>query len=204
MISTLRGRILEKGAASLVIEVAGVGYECGVSSNCAAALPPAGSPEECLVFTRMQVRDDAISLFAFASAEERLVFDRLVGISGVGGKLALSVLSTFSPDALREVVASQDEKRMSSVPGVGKKTAQRMILELKDSLGALGVVAPAGAGGSAPAAAPLGASALDEAAQALLSMGFTQAECDAALKGYDGSATDTSAAVRYALKRLGS
>ncbi len=181
-----------------------MGYECGVSSNCAAALPPAGSPEECLVFTRMQVRDDAISLFAFASAEERLVFDRLVGISGVGGKLALSVLSTFSPDALREVVASQDEKRMSSVPGVGKKTAQRMILELKDSLGALGVVAPAGAGGSAPAAAPLGASALDEAAQALLSMGFTQAECDAALKGYDGSTTDTSAAVRYALKRLGS
>ena len=185
----------------MVIEVAGVGFECGVSSNCAAVLPPAGSPEECLVYTRMQVRDDGISLFAFATPEERTVFDRLVGISGVGGKLALSVLSTFSPDALREVVAAQDEKRMSSVPGVGKKTAQRMILELKDSLGALGGAAPSGV--STPAA-PLGAVALDEAAQALLSMGFTQAECDAALKGYDGSATDTSAAVRYALKRLGS
>lgn len=198
----LRGRIVDKGTSTAVIDVNGVGFECGVSSTCAAALPPAGSDEECLLYTRMQVRDDGIALFGFASTQERAVFDKLVGISGVGGKLALSVLSTFSPDALREVVAMQDEKRMSSVPGVGKKTAQRMILELKDSLGALGVAVPAAS--SAPAVASQAASAVDEAAQALLSMGFTQAECDAALKGYDGSADDTSAAVRYALKRLGS
>lgn len=203
MITLLRGRIIDKTAFAVVVDVNGVGFECGVSSNCAAALPPAGSDVECLVYTRMQVRDDGISLFGFASAEERTVFDKLVGISGVGGKLALSVLSTFSPDALREVVASQDEKRMSSVPGVGKKTAQRMILELKDSLGALAVGVPAGKGAAAPAS-PVGAGAVDEAVQALLSMGFTSAECDVALKGYDGPADDTSAAIRFALKRLGS
>lgn len=198
----LRGRIVDKGISSIVIDVNGVGFECGVSSMCAAALPPAGSDVECHVFTRMQVRDDGISLFGFASAQERTVFDKLVGISGVGGKLALSVLSTFSPDALREVVAMQDEKRMASVPGVGKKTAQRMILELKDSLGALVVAAPTVS--STLTDAPQVGSAVEEAAQALLSMGFTQAECDAALKGYDGPADDASAAVRYALKRLGS
>ncbi len=202
MITLLRGRVVDKGISTLVLDVNGVGFECGVSSTSAAALPCAGSDEECLVYTRMQVRDDGISLFGFASAQERMVFDKLVGISGVGGKLALSVLSTFTPDALREVIATQDEKRMSSVPGVGKKTAQRMILELKDSLGAL-AAAPS-APSPAAAAAPLAESAVDEAAQALLSMGFTQAECDAALKGYDGPVADTSAAVRYALKRLGS
>ena len=198
MISFLRGRIQEKTAFSVVIDVAGVGYECGVSTATAASLPAPGEDAECMLFTRMQVRDDALSLFGFATTDERVVFDKLVGVSGVGPKLALSVLSTFAPDALREVVATGDEKRMSSVPGVGKKTASRMIL-------ALGAQAPARLSTSqlSMPAAPV-ASALDEACAALLSMGFTSAECELALKGYDGPAADTSAAIRFALKRLGS
>ena len=104
MISFLRGRIQEKTAFSVVIDVAGVGYECGVSTATAASLPAPGEDAECMLFTRMQVRDDALSLFGFATTDERVVFDKLVGVSGVGPKLALSVLSTFAPDALREVV----------------------------------------------------------------------------------------------------
>ena len=202
MISFLRGRIQEKTAFSVVIDVAGVGYECGVSTATAASLPAPGENAECMLFTRMQVRDDALSLFGFATTDERAVFDKLVGVSGVGPKLALSVLSTFAPDALREVVATGDEKRMSSVPGVGKKTASRMILELKDSLGAQAPVRLSTSQLAMPA--PPAASALDEACAALLSMGFTSAECELALKGYDGPAADTSAAIRFALKRLGS
>ena len=202
MISHLRGRIAQKSAFGVVVDVGGVGFECGVSTSTAAELPAPGEERECLVYTRMQVRDDAMTLYGFATTDERAVFDRLVGVSGVGPKLALSVLSTFTPDALREVVAAGDEKRMASVPGVGKKTASRMILELKDSLGKQ---APARIAASQLAAPPApGGSAVDEAAEALLSMGFTSAECEAALSGYDGPAGDTSAAVRFALKRLGS
>lgn len=202
MISHLRGHIAEKTAFGVVVDVGGVGFECGVSTSTAANLPAPGEGEECLVYTRMQVRDDGMSLYGFASTDERAVFDKLVGVSGVGPKLALSVLSTFTPDALREVVAAGDEKRMASVPGVGKKTASRMILELKDSLGKQ---APVRLSTSQLAVPPASAgSAVDEAVQALLSMGFTSSECELALKGYDGSAGDTSAAVRFALKRLGS
>lgn len=203
MISFLRGTVAEKTLSEVVVDVGGVGYACGVSASTASALPPAGSPEECLVYTRLQVRDDGASLFGFASREERAVFERLVAITGVGPKLALSVLSSFSPDALRDVVAAGDEKRMATVPGVGKKTASRMILELKDALktdllGSSAMLPGMGAD------LPVQGSALDEAAAALLSMGFTAAECDLALKGYDGAADDVSAAVTYALKRLGS
>lgn len=201
MISFLRGTVADKTLASAVIDVGGVGYLCGVSASTAAALPAPGSPEECLVYTRLQVRDDGVSLFGFATREERAAFESLVQIGGVGPKLALSVLSSFTPDALREVVAAGDEKRMSSVPGVGKKTASRMILELKDALKTELL------GGSAQlpgmAGAPAGpAGAVEQAREALLSMGFSSEECDVALKGYDGP-DDVSAAVRHALKRLG-
>lgn len=201
MISYLRGRIADKTAFTVVVDVGGVGFECGVSTTTAAGLPAPGEPEECVVHTRMQVRDDALSLYGFATADEREAFDRLVGVSGVGPKLALSVLSTFTPDALRSVVAAGDEKRMASVPGVGKKTASRMILELKDTLGRQAPHVQAG-----PVAQPAGGApaALDEAAQALLSMGFTSQECSVALEGYAGPAGDASAALRYALQRLGS
>jgi len=202
MISFLRGLVAQKTLSSVVLDVGGVGYACGVSANTAAALPAPGSPEECRVYTHLQVREDGVALFGFATQEERAVFERLVAISGVGPKLALAVLSSFGPDALRDVVAAGDEKRMATVPGVGKKTASRMILELKDALKTdlLGGSAVLPGMGAEPAAA---AGALDDATAALLSMGFTAAECELALKGYDGAPGDVSAAVKYALRRLG-
>lgn len=206
MISFLRGTVAAKTLSQAVIDVNGVGYACGVSATTSAALPVPGSDEQVLVHTYLQVREDALTLYGFASVDERAVFERLIAITGVGPKLALSVLSSFSPSVLRQVVSAGDEKRMATVPGVGKKTASRMLLELKDALKAdlFDLAGGSGAvlGGSAAQAA--GASALDEAAQALLSMGFSSDEAGVALKGYDGAATDVQAAIKYALKRLGS
>lgn len=206
MISFLRGRIAERTATQVVVDVGGVGFACGVSSTTAAALPAPGSPEEAVVYTKMSVREDAMSLYGFSTREERAAFESLVSISGVGPKLALSVLSTFGPAALKEVVSTSDEKRMATVPGVGKKTAQRMILELRDAFKTFvidptqalpGFEAPGLGSGPAP-------SAVEDATQALLSMGFAPAEAEVALKGYDGAPDDVEAAVKYALKRLGS
>lgn len=203
MIAFVRGTVAEKTLAMAVIDVNGVGYQCGISASTSAMLPAPGTPEECRLYTYLQVREDGAALYGFATREERAMFERLIAISGVGPKLALAVLSSFSPDVLRDVVAAGDEKRMATVPGVGKKTASRMILELKsvlktDLLGGSGLLPGLGATPNEPRGA------LDEATAALLSMGFTPAECDVALKGYDGPSDDVSAAIKYALKRLGS
>lgn len=199
MIAHLRGTVAEKSATQAVIDVGGIGFSCGVSTTTAAALPMPGSPEEVMVYTRMQVREDAVTLYGFATPEERAAFEHLVAVNGVGPKLALSVLSTFAPEELRAVVAAGDEKRMATVPGVGKKTAQRMILELRD---AFKDVAPAAAPGQPDQAAPAG-TAVDDATAALLSMGFAPQEAEVALAGYEGAADDAEAALRYALRRLG-
>lgn len=201
MIAFVRGTVAEKTLTEAVVDVGGVGYACGISASTSASLPAPGSAEECRLYTHLQVRDDGVALYGFATREERTVFECLIAITGVGPKLALAVLSSFSPDALREVVAAGDEKRMATVPGVGRKTASRMILELKDALktdllGSSAMLPGMGA--------PVQGAALDEASAALLSMGFTAAECEVALKGYDGPQDDVSAAVTYALKRLGS
>lgn len=204
MISQLRGILLEATMSQAVIDVGGVGYEVGISGTTAAVLPQAG--DEVRLYTRMRVSSDAVALFGFSSAAERSVFDRLVAVSGVGARLALSVLSTFSPDQLYTAVMAEDVKTMSKVPGVGKKTAQRLILELKSVF--------AHDRGLAAAATPLAGqmplgtvaentTALDDARAALLSMGFSPQETDLALNGLeatDGRAEDLLAS---ALKRLG-
>lgn len=200
MISFLRGTIAQNTPSELVIDVGGVGFSCGVSSTTSAAMPMPGTGEEVVVLTRMQVREDAMTLYGFATDEERVAFDHLIAITGVGPKLALSVLSTFSSDELRRVVGAGDERRMTAVPGVGKKTAQRMILELRDVFKDL----PGAAGQGAPGSSSAGTGAVEEATAALLSMGFSPQEAEVSLRGYDGPASDAASAVTYALKRLGS
>ena len=120
MISQLRGILLEATAAAVVLDVSGVGFELGVSGATAAMLPQIG--KGCRLYTRMQVREDAMTLFGFATKEERAMFDRLVSITGVGPRLALAVLSKYSVSQLYSIVMAEDEKSMSSVSGVGKKT----------------------------------------------------------------------------------
>lgn len=210
MIVQLTGSIVEVTASHVVLDVAGVGYELGISANTAAALPPAGEAGV-TVLTRLVLRDDAAELYGFCSREERAVFDRLVAVSGVGPKLALSVLSTFTPSQLATVVTSQDVTRMSQVPGVGKKKAQRLLVELEgvfqrdaELRGLVGLSSPGEVAAGVAAAAPSGQSVQSEATDALLSMGFTPQEAELALEGLEeAGATTIESAVSYALRRLG-
>ena len=140
----------------------------------------------------------SIALFGFLSEEEKVLFEKLIGVSKVGPKMALAALSTFSPAELADAIASQDIARVSHIPGVGKKTAERIILELKGTLDAgMESLFSQGAAESARSAAAQGAT------EALLSMGFTSAEAEVALKGAPEGAGE-GALLQYALKRLGS
>ena len=205
MISQLHGTLLEATPSMAVVDVSGVGFELGISGSTAASLPAPGG--EVRLHTRLQVREDAMTLFGFATREERSVFDKLVAVSGVGAKLALSVLSKFSVSQLYSVVMAEDVAGMATVPGVGKKTAQRLILELKGAFakdhGLAGADMP-GAGqlplGTVPGAK---STPMDDAKAALLSMGFTPAEVDLALDGYDAGEMRVEDLLAAALKRLG-
>lgn len=196
MIAFLRGRVAGKGASFCLLEVGGVGYRLAMTTGSLAALPAEG--DEVLVHTYLHVREDELSLFGFENEAEKEAFELLIAISGVGPKVALATLSALSPDALAAAVAAEDVATVSSVPGIGKKTAQRIILELADKLGAEGA---ASGPGRAAAAGGAGA-ALAQATEALLGMGFSSAEAAAALKGYDGDG-GAEDALRFALKRMG-
>ena len=210
MIVQLTGTLLEVLPTHIVLDVGGVGFELGVSSTTAASLPHVGE-SGVTVLARMVVRDGSMELYGFATREERALFDQLRAISGVGSKLALSVLSTFSPAALAQIVATQDTARMAQVPGVGRKKASRLIVELSDVFskdaelrGLVGLSSPDAA--SLPlATAAAGAGVEADATEALLSMGFTSQEAELALEGHaDAGATSVEQVLAYALRRLGS
>ena len=210
MIVQLTGTLLEMLPTHIVLDVGGVGFELGVSSTTAASLPHVGE-SGVTVLARMVVRDGSMELYGFATREERALFDQLRAISGVGSKLALSVLSTFSPAALAQIVATQDTARMAQVPGVGRKKASRLIVELSDVFskdaelrGLVGLSSPDAA--SLPlVTAVAGAGVEADATEALLSMGFTSQEAELALEGHaDAGATSVEQVLAYALRRLGS
>lgn len=194
MIAFLDGTVAGKTLASAYVNVGGVGFEVGMSSSCLAKLPSTG--EHVLVYTYLQVRDDGMSLYGFLSLEEKALFERLITVSGVGPKVALAALSSYAPDQLADLIAAQDVAAVQRIPGIGKKTAQRIILELKGSL-------DEGISSLFAETAPASSTALDGAREALLSMGFTGAETELALKGAPEGATET-ALLQYALKKLGS
>lgn len=203
MIVQVTGTLLELGPSSCVIDVGGVGFELGISSATAAELPPVNSSGVSL-FTRLVVREDAQELYGFATREERALFDRLRAISGVGPKLALATLSTFTPAQLASVVSGQNVERMAAVPGVGKKKASRLLVELSDVF-AKDIELKSLVGLSDENSTPLAAaSTLDETSAALLSMGFSSAEVELALDGADEQTlASTERLLAYALRRLG-
>jgi Holliday junction DNA helicase RuvA len=188
VIAFLTGRIAAKDATGCVIDVGGVGYRLSMSTNSIAALPAEG--DDVTVSTYLHVREDELSLFGFESTEERSAFTRLIGVSGVGPKVALAVLSAFSPETLARAVSSDDTALISSVPGIGRKTAERLCLELRDKLGTDG----------GPATGTRN-SATDEVTTALMGMGFSAAEVSVALAGV--VAGDAETLLREALRRLG-
>lgn len=200
MIAFLKGVLASKTADTAFVEVNGVGFAVGMSQASLAKLPEAGQPVQ--VHTHLQVREDGMALFGFLSMEEQALFEQLIGVSGVGPKVALAALSTFpSPQALASAIAAQDVAAVQRVPGVGKKMASRIILELKGSLDH-GIGQLFDAQGAA-AAAGASSAGMQGAREALLSMGFTSAEVDLSLKGAPEDA-DAEALLKYALKRLGS
>jgi len=205
VIVQLTGTLVEVLPTHAVIDCGGVGYELGISTITASSLPAAGT-SGVTILTRMIVREDAQELYGFATREERALFDQLRAISGVGSKLALAVLSTFTPAQLATVVTLQDTARMSQVPGVGKKKASRLLVELSDVFQKNGELKMLVGLTDALPAAKEGAHGgpAAEAADALFSMGFTSAEVELALEGAaEAGISSTKELLSYALKRLG-
>lgn len=132
MIGRLRGTIVRLGAESVVIEVGGVGYDVAVPVPALVDLPGVG--EDAVLHTHLHVREDQLALYGFGSSNDRDLFRVLLGVSGVGPKVALAILSTMDADELRRVVASEDAAALTAVPGIGKRSAQKLLLELRPKL----------------------------------------------------------------------
>lgn len=194
MIAFLRGKLASKAFDYVVLDVSGVGYKIMLSGQSITHLPELGA--EVQLLTKMIVKEDDVALYGFQNTTEQNVFEKLIGVSGIGPKAALSILSSYSAEDVIAIIVAQDAARMQKAPGIGKKTASRIILELKDSFTQesdnLLTQNP-----SAPSS-----SALQGAREALLSMGFTSTEIDLALKGAPTDENE-SGLLQYALKRLG-
>ncbi len=171
MIGHLRGQLLRKQPQELLVDVGGVGYRVSIPLSTYYRLAEPGSAVSLHVHTH--VREDALALYGFLTLTEQTLFERLMAVSGVGPKLALAILSGIETDELVGALAASDLARLTRIPGVGKKTAERLVLELKDRVKDLAVPA-------APAAAPAGA-LRDDVASALANLGYARADADRAL-----------------------
>lgn len=204
MIVQLSGTLVMVTPTTVVLDVGGVGYELRVSVTTAQSLPAVGTSGVTLL-CRMSVSDNGISLFGFGNARERALFDKIVAVSGVGPSLALSILSTFSPENFAAIIASGDASRLTSASGVGKKIANRLMVEMQSAFDkdeTLRTLAASNQLNFEPAA--IQGDIAHDVAEALLSMGFTSQEVSVALEGYEeAGATTVEKAVAYALKRLG-
>ncbi len=192
MISRLTGKLIEKQPPQIVIDVNGVAYEADVSMQTFYNLPHLN--ETVQLYTQLVVREDAHLLFGFGTAAERATFRQLVKVSGIGAKTALGILSAMTADELAQAVAQEDVKRLSSAPGIGKKTAERMILELRGKLS--GSTASDGL-----FAQPQAADETDDIIGTLLALGYNDREARAAVKGI-APGTEVGEGVRLALKNL--
>jgi Holliday junction DNA helicase RuvA len=195
VIGRLSGVLLESRPDRVLIDVGGVGYNVAIPLGTYSALPPRGGRATLHVHTH--VREDALLLFGFATPEERALFEKLLSVSGIGPRVALTILSGLPvPDLVRAIVA-QDSRRLSTIPGIGKRLAERLGLELKEKLGDLGL--------SSASSSPLPrGSAADDALGALVNLGYREAQAlpavEAALK--ESPASDLSELIQGALKRL--
>jgi len=170
MIAHLRGRILEKHPSHVILEAAGVGYEVTISVPSFSGLPAEGA--EVSLYIHTHVREDMLALYGFLRREEKQLFERLIGVSGIGPKLAITVLSGIAADALVTALRGNDLAALTRIPGVGKKTAERMVLELRDKLDGL-----------AAAPAPPPATRMEEdVVSALVNLGYQRVSAEQAVK----------------------
>lgn len=194
MIGRLSGRLLAKQPPSILLDVNGVGYEIDVSMNTFCDLPALNTP--ITLHIHMSVREDGHFLYGFLNESERIAFRQLVKISGVGARLALAVLSGLSVDELAATVVSQDVACFTRIPGIGKKTAERLLLELKGKLD--GVTNTTSA---LPTGQPTTKDSLQDAVDALVALGYNAREAHGAIKALPPG-TSTADAIRLALKQL--
>ena len=196
MIGRLRGVLAHKQAPFLLLDVNGVGYEMAAPMSTFYQLPAVG--HEVILYTHLLIREDAHLLYGFATEQERVFFRTLIKVSGVGAKLALTILSGISVHAFAQCVRNQDGDTLARLPGIGKKTAQRLIVEMKDRLEGAGegvhaITTPVDSDGGKR-------SPVDEAVTALLALGYKQQEAARLIGAFDSAHLDSEEIIRRALQ----
>jgi Holliday junction DNA helicase RuvA len=195
MIASIRGSLLFVGLDHAVVETGGVGFMVYAPRNVLGALGEIGS--EVRLYTHLHIREDLLALYGFGSPDQRHLFETLLSVSGIGPKVALSLLSSAPADELRTTIAAGDTARLARVPGIGKKTAERLVLELRGKLDIKGLPAAAGA---TPALMAVNA----ELAEMLVGLGFSAAEASAAIASLPADAPATiEDRLRLALRYFG-
>ena len=203
MIASVRGTVLHTGLDRVVVEVGGVGMLVHTAPGTAASVRRG---HEAALSTTLVVREDSLTLYGFANDDERDMFEQVQTVSGVGPRLALAMLSVMPPDRLRAAISGSDIASLTKVPGIGKKGAERMVLELRDKIGA-----PTGVPGAAAPAAPAASLWREQVTEALVGLGWSAKQADDAVTRVadgagtqaDGSAPNVSEMLRAALRELG-
>lgn len=200
MYAFIEGQVCEKAGNTLVLLAGGVGYQLNCSVATLNAAPVTGETMRC--HTWLSVREDAMELFGFATKEEKQLFLLLIGVNGVGPKMALALLSTLSPADLRMAIVMEDEKTIARAPGVGKKIAQRIAMELKDKFGQSDFGGNAPASAAAAPAAPVAADNIAQTIAALTSLGYTPGEAREALSKIENKNAPADELLRLALRNM--
>ncbi|NIP72883.1 MAG: Holliday junction branch migration protein RuvA [Gammaproteobacteria bacterium] len=199
MIGRLRGILAEKRAPQLLVDVQGVGYEVDAPMSTFYVLPEVGS--EVTLHTHLVVREDSHALYGFATESERLLFRNLIRVSGVGAKLALTILSGITPEGFMGCVQHQDAAALVKLPGVGKKTAERLVMEMRDRLDDWQAAAAPVTGAAASGLVEGETTPLEDAVSALIALGYKPQEASRMVRGVEGGAKLSSEEViRLALQ----
>ncbi len=203
MIAHVRGELVRAGSDSVVVDVGGVGYRCLVPSSTRSRLP--GTGQMVTLHTSLQVREDSMTLYGFLTEQEFDLFELLLRVDGIGAKVALAILSATTPDSFRRAIAFEDITALCRVPGIGKKTAQRMVLELKDKVGSVGPNAGVESIGLGAIAGAAPGDVYGEAVEALMGLGYARVEAAQALergRKEAGESPTVETLVRLGLKHL--
>ncbi len=200
MYAFIEGEVCEKLNGSLVLLASGVGWQLNCSNNTLQAAPPVGEKMRC--YTYLSVREDAMELFGFASREEKEMFLQLTSVSGIGPKTALGVLGAMPLRDLNLAILLGDVNALSRAPGIGKKTAQRIALELKDKISQADVSAAAAPSQGAAAAAALSSDAVTEAIEALIALGYSSTEARNAISQIKDQTDKPEELIRLALRAM--
>ena len=196
----LNGTLVLRDASTAVLDCSGVGYRLTVSANTSESIAPRMGMQTKLL-TYLQVREDGMELFGFSSQEELDIFKLLIGVSGVGPKAAMSILSVMTPDRVRLAVCTEDTRALAKAPNIGNKTAARIVLELKDKV-ASDILDGTSLSTSTPATAPQNKGKLGDALEALMALGYDRSTAMNALRGIDTDKLSVNDIIAQALKKF--